>query len=241
MLITTNGVVLKHFKYSENSVIAKIYTEDYGLQSFLVRGVRSGKSKNKASYVQPLSLVQVTTTYKEQKSLHNVKSIQLAQAYNDIPFNIVKTSLAFFLAEVLLKSIQEEENNPALFEYLFNTFQYLDVTQESCANFHLIFMAQLCKFLGFKPQLPIDVDQTYFFDLQEGLFLSHVPPHKEYTAPEKSALLIQLFLCNFKNNNLKLNATLRKSLLGVLLDYYHLHLSNFDNLKSLEVLEEVMS
>lgn len=241
MLVTTKGVVLRHYKYSDNSVIAKVYTADYGLQSFIIRGVRSEKSKNKASYLQPLSLVQLTAQYQEKKNLNSVRSIHLDVLYSSLPFDIAKTSIAFFIAEVLLKSIKEEEKNPKLFDFIYHALQVLDLKDDNYANFHLIFMAQLSKYLGIQPQIPIDTSVAFFFDLNEGLFLTTPPPHRNFTEQYLSVHLIKLFTANVKDNDLKLNQALRKVLLSVLLDYYHLHLSNFDNLKSIGILEEVLS
>jgi DNA repair protein RecO (recombination protein O) len=96
MLFTTKGIVLHHFKYSEKSVIAKVYTEKFGLQSYILNGVRSTKSKNKAVYLQPLSLVEISANHKENKGLQQVKNIQLAEVYESIPFNIGKTSIVLF-------------------------------------------------------------------------------------------------------------------------------------------------
>lgn len=241
MLFTTKGIVLHHFKYSEKSVIAKVYTEKFGLQSYILNGVRSAKSKNKAVYLQPLSLVEINANYKEKKGLQQIKSIQLAIPYNSIPFNIGKTSIAFFIAEILYKSIKEEETNYTLFEFLFNALQVLDLKESNYADFHLIFMAQLCHFLGIPPQNKEIEANHLFFDLQEGVFLPHKPPHQAFKDSSISNLLIQVLNTNFDNPNLSLNYSDRKLVLTALLDYYNLHLSNFDNLKSLAVLEEVLS
>ena len=241
MLFTTKGIVLHHFKYSEKSTIAKIYTEKFGLQSYILNGVRTSKSKNKAVYLQPLSLVEINANYKEKKGLQQLRSIQLAIPYNSIPFNIVKTSLAFFLAEVVYKSIKEEETNYSLFNFLYNAFQVLDVKEDGYANFHLIFLAQLTSFLGFEPQNKDINTQNFFFDLQEGHFVDIQPPHKAFANQGLSNHLKNILLTNFKNNDLILTNNDRKELLSLFLDYYHLHLSNFDNLKSVAVLQEVLN
>lgn len=241
MLITTKGIVLHHFKYSEKSVIAKIYTEKFGMQSYILNGVRNAKSKNKAVYLQPLSLVEINANHKEKKGLQQVKNIQLAVPYTSIPFEIGKTSIAFFVAEILYKSIKEEEPNAPLFEFLFNTLQVLDLQEGNYANFHIIFMAQLSYFLGISPQNKKIVADTIYFDLQEGMFLPLKPPHQAHIAPPLSTLLINVLNTNINSNNLLLSYTDRKKLLTIFLDYYSLHLSNFENLKSLTVLEEVLS
>ena len=241
MLFTTKGIVLHHFKYSEKSVIAKVYTEKFGLQSYILNGVRSAKSKNKAVYLQPLSLVEITANYKEKKGLQQVKNIQLSVPYNSIPFNIGKTSIAFFLAEILYKSIREEETNYTLFEFLFNALQILDLKDNGYANFHLIFMAQLCHFLGIPPQNKKIVASNIYFDLQEGVFMSVKPPHQAFINSPSSKLLIAVLNTELNNNTLSLSYSDRKIVLTALIDYYNLHLSNFENLKSLAVLEEVLS
>ncbi len=241
MLTTTKGIVLHHFKYSEKSVIAKIYTEKFGLQSYILNGVRSAKTKNKAVYLQPLSLLEINANHKEKKGLQQVKNIQLAVPYTSIPFEIAKTSIAFFIAEILYKSIKEEEPNIPLFEFLYNTLQVLDLKENNYVNFHLIFMAQLTYFLGISPQNKNIQTENIYFDLQEGMFLPIKPPHQAHVASPTSNQLINILNANFNDNNLSLSHTDRKKLLTLLLDYYSLHLSNFDNLKSLAVLEEILN
>ncbi len=241
MLTTTRGIVLHHIKYSEKSVIAKVYTEKFGLQSYILNNVRSAKAKNKAAYLQPLSLVEINSNHKATKGLQNVKSIQLAVPYTDIPFNMSKTAIAFFVAETLIKSIREEEANTPLFDYIFNSCQILDLKKSNFANFHLIFLAQLCHFLGISPQNKSIDSGSIYFDLQEGVFVSVKPPHSNHVASPISNLLINILNANYNDTDLSLNYTNRKTLLTVLLRYYNIHLSNFENLKSLAVLEEVLN
>ncbi|MGB0881571.1 MAG: DNA repair protein RecO [Vicingaceae bacterium] len=243
MLSTTKGIVLHHFKYSEKSVIAKVYTQNYGLQSYIVNGVRNKKSKNKAVYLQPLSLVEINATHKEKKGLQRVKSIQLDFPFNEIPFDIGKSSLAFFIAEVLHKSIKEEEANEFLFEFLYSAIKVLDLSDEGYANFHLVFLAKFTKHLGFYPQIPLNIEiSKFYFDLQEACFVNLQPFHNAFVEPPISILFFNVFGTNFDGlGALKLTQKQRKVLLNTLLNYYSLHLSNFDNLKTLDILEEVLS
>ncbi len=243
MLYTTKGIVIHHFKYAEKSVIAKIYTEKFGLQSFILNSVRNKKSKNKAVYLQPLSLVEINAFYKEKKGLQQVKSIQLETPFISIPFNINKSSIAFFIAELLYKSIKEEEPNIKLFEFLHNSIQILDLKIDNYVNFHLIFLAHLCKHLGFQPQANnFNVSTNCFFDLQEGCFIRHPPQHQAFISPPISNVFRKVFGINFDDlESLTVNSEQRKLLLNTFLDYYNLHLSNFDNLKSIDILEEVLN
>ena len=243
MLTTTKGIVLHHFKYGEKSVIAKVYTEDFGLQSYILNGVRNKKSKNKAVYLQPLSLVEINAAHKEKKGLERVKNIQLDYPFNTIPFDIGKSSIAFFVAEVLYKSIKEEESNAFLFDFLYHSIKMLDLAEDGYANFHLLFLANLTKHLGFYPQKPISLSSSkVYFDLQEGCFVNLQPFHNAFVEPPISRLFFDVFGTNFDAmERLKLTHKQRKMLLSTLLNYYSLHLSNFDNLKTLDILEEVLN
>jgi DNA repair protein RecO (recombination protein O) len=243
MATSTKGIVIHHFKYSEKSVIAKVYTENYGLQSYILNGVRNKKSKNKAAYLQPLSLVEITANHKENKGLHRVKTIDLETPFQTIPFDISKSSLAFFIAEILYKSIKEEETNTSLFEFLHQSIQVLDLADNSYSNFHLLFLANLSKYLGFYPHISTQPEtNSFYFDLQEGCFLNLLPYHRAFVEPPISTLLHQVFGTNFDAmETLIIDHKQRKMLLSTLLNYYSLHLSNFDNLKTLDILEEVMN
>ncbi len=243
MLTTTKGIVLHHFKYSEKSVIAKVYTQNFGLQSYIINGVRNKKSKNKAVYLQPLSLVEINATHKEKKGLHKVKTIQLDFPFHEIPFDIGKSSLAFFIAEVLYKSIKEEEPNEFLFEFLYNSIKVLDLSEAGYANFHLVFLAKFTKHLGFYPQISENIAKSkFYFDLQEGCFVNLQPFHAAFIEPPISTLLYAVFGTNFDaTGSLTMTLKQRKMLLTTLLNYYSLHLSNFDNLKTLDILEEVLN
>ncbi len=243
MLHTTKGIVLHHFKYADNSVIAKVFTEKYGLQSYILNGVRNKKAKNKAVYLQPLSLVEINGFYKEKKGLQRVKNIQLDIPFNSIPFNINKSSIAFFLSEILYKSIKEEESNNLLFEFLYGAIQVLDLEEDHYINFHLLFLAHFTKHLGFYPQASnIDENANFYFDLQEGYFTSLQPHHNAFVEPPISILFYSVLGTNFDAmENLVISTKQRKMLLNTFLDYYSLHLSNFDNLKTLEILEEVLN
>jgi len=243
MLQATKGIVIHHFKYGEKSVIAKVYTEKFGLQSYILNGVRNQKSKNKAAYLQPLSLVEISAVYKESKGLNNIKNISLDIPFTSIPFNINKSSIAFFLAEILYKSIKEEEANNKLFSFLYNAIQVLDLKEKDYNSFHLLFLAQLTKYLGFFPQaISVEDNTQFYFDLQEGFLVKLQPHHNAFLEPQNSLLFYSLFGINFDAmESLILDTKKRKMLLNAFLDYYNLHLSNFENLKTLDVLAEVLN
>lgn len=242
MLHRTDGIVLHTVKYSESSVIAKVYTRDFGLQSYLISGVHGKKSKYRSSaLLQPLSLVDIIVSNPNKTGLHRITEINLLHPYSDIPFQVIKRSIAIFLNEILYKVLKEEHGDEELFDFIKNAMLVLDLRQESCAAFHIYFMLQLSTYLGFAPQGRTD-EQHHFFDLKEGRFTSLVPMHVYYLQENSTKIFYDLLNAGFENfQTIPFTRTQRKELLNAVIMYYQLHVPGFGELKSLLVLEEVIS
>jgi DNA repair protein RecO (recombination protein O) len=239
MLHRTDGIILHTIKYSESSIIAKIYTSEFGLQSYLISGVRTKKSKHKSALLQPLSLVDLIVSNSGKGGLQRITEINLLQPYTEIPYNIVKRSIAIFLNEILYKVLREEHPDADMFEYLKNALLILDLKQESCSNFHIYFMTQLSRYLGFAPQEDLEQEPA-FFDLQEGRFLHAIPSHSHYLNEVNSQLFTQFIRTGFEKFHLiKTDRLQRKELLHALILYYKLHITSFGEIKSLSILEEI--
>ena len=240
MLLKTKGIVIKQTKFSDSGVIVKIFTEERGIQSFFVRGLRGKRSRSKAAMYQPLTLLDLVISYSENKSLHNIKEVTVSHAYQTVTESMIKRTLIFFIDELLHKSLKEETQNKELFDWIHNSLVWLDLADEGTANFHLIFMMQLSMFLGFYPKNKTDETQTVF-DMQEGRFLNNRPVHPYYVTGEVVVLLSKIQSASFENSvNLGLNKTSRKVLLETLITYYKIHIPSFGDFKSLEVLSVVL-
>ncbi len=241
MLHSTKGVVLHYFKYSENSIITKIYTEKFGLQTYILKGLGSKKTKKQKAYLQPLSLVEMSVYQKENKSLQSLKSIKLDVPFQSIPFNIYKSSIAFFLAEALSKLIKEEEANKALFDYIYNAVEFFDISDKITHSFHLLFLLQLTKYFGISPQENLN-KEALFLDLQEGSFKVLKPQHVYFSSKEETAIIKKMLLFDFNNEeNFEFSNVMRKNILSMVLEYYSLHSYNLKNLKSREILTAIFS
>lgn len=151
MISTTRAIVLKTVKYSESSVIVKMYTELFGLKSFLIRGVRKKHAKVSANLLQPLSLTEVVFVNKEKDQLHIPKELSSWYQFTTLPFDVVKTSQAIFINELIYRSVREEETNPAFFNFLASSIIQVDQAQAAQGNLHIAFALHLTKFLGFFP------------------------------------------------------------------------------------------
>ncbi|MDD3876716.1 MAG: DNA repair protein RecO [Bacteroidales bacterium] len=239
MLTATNGIVFKHYKYSENSIICKIYTEAFGIKSYLIKGVNGKSKKFKPALFQPLTILDLVVLDKENRNLQFVKEIQCAEQLNSIPFNIYKSSVALFIAEILLKSIKEEEPNAALYGYVKHFIQLLDKTEKNYSNFHLLFLLHLTQYLGFFPKKR-NVENLFFFDMREGRFVADKPLHSNYMDKVLSTHFHDLFNMDYNNcDKLCLNGQIRAQLLEKLVVYYAIHLEGMGKINALEVLKMV--
>ncbi len=238
MQAKTEAIVLKTFKYSETSIIAKIYTQEFGLLSFMVQGVRKKKSKFSASLFQPLQILNLEINYKTKSSLHNIKDISLSEGIQSIHSNIIKSSIAFFLAELVSKTVREEEENDNLFQFMHNSIVFLEAADDSAiSNFHLIFLIGLSRYLGFYPN---NSDMPYFNTLTGNFEFAK---NNQYCFSDiESNILKQLLVLNYSNSQeLNINKEYRQSMLVGLLKFYHIQLPEMGEIKSLDVLKTVFN
>lgn len=236
MLHHTRGIVFKNVKYSETSVVATIYTEKFGVQTYMINGVRSSKSKIKNTMLQPLTLLNLVVYHRENKNIQRISEIGFNYVFQKLPFEIVRSSIGLFLIEVIFKSIKEEEANPDLFEFLFEGIKNLDQIEENVADYHLYFLIHLTKHLGFFP-VPREGHEIYF-DLREGGFTSIIPKHPGFIEEPYTSLLNHI--CNNEGIS-KMVGKDRKFLLATILNYYELHLPNFPKINSYRILESVLN
>lgn len=237
MQITTKAIILSSIKYGDTSLIVRAYTASDGLKSYLLKGIlTSKKRKLKTAYFQPLMQLELTASHKNKGTLESIREAKVIHPYKTLHTNIIKNSLVLFLAEMLGNSIQEEEKDHSLYLYIENALNWLDLN-DKIANFHLLFLLNLTRFLGFYPEL--NNHKSAYFDLLEGQFVPTptLNPliHKEQVLPFKLLLGI-----NFDALlTLKITKANRESLLKSVILYFELHLQGFRKPKSLAVLNAV--
>lgn len=241
MIQSTRGIVLHSFKYGETSIICNIYTETHGKVAFLVQGARKHKAKLKANLFQPFFLLDLEIYYKEKRQLQKIKEARNAHPFETVLYDNSKRSIAIFLAEVLNKTIQSEEADQQLFEFIYNHIKILDIKEQGLANFHLSFLIQLTKFLGFYPQNNFNAENK-FFDLKHGFFTKIKPFHKHHLDEKESEIFheIMKYSAN-QHESLQIAPSIRKKLLDKIIDFYYLHHSGNIHFKSYQILKEVFS
>lgn len=239
MLLKTNAIVLSKLKYRDNDLIVKCYTNQRGVVSYLLRGVlKSKKGSSKTAYFQPLSQLQFEENYRANQSLQFIKDVKLDVVYHSLHTDIFKSAIVMFLSEVLSSVLKEEEKNERLYDFLQMAFIWLDTEAES-ANFHLLFLLNLSKHLGFYPD-DSNSDLPYF-NLSTGAFELN-RQHLYSISGENLTILKQLLGMQFDElTGLKLYSKQRQSFLTMLLLYFELHLGDFRKPKSLSVFNQVFN
>lgn len=239
MITQSRAIVLHQLKYSETSVIATLYTEVFGRQSYIINGIRSPKSKQKMGLLQPLFLLEIEAYHKSGREVQHLKEFRLDRIYQSIPFNVVKSTIVMFLSEIMYKTIRNEENDPELFQFIHESLLHFDMMKEGTSNFHLWFLANLLRFLGLQPQN--NYNSAYqWFDLKNGKFLISKPIHPSTPNLEDSQFLAELFSLDHEAmNSFTIAGTQRTRLLEYLLEYYSIHFETIGKINSLKVMGEI--
>lgn len=240
MLQKFAGVVLHTLRYKDTAFIADIYTEERGRASFLVPASRSRKAAVKPVLFQPLALVELEADVRPNATIYKVKEAKSFYPFVSIPFHPAKSAIALFLAEFLYRAVREEAENRPLFAYLKHSVVWLDCALSDYANFHLVFLMHLSRFLGLYPNLE-DYHSGCCFDMLNGCFTESRPRgHSHYLAPEEASLMNTLMRLNYETMHLfAMNRMERNRCLTLINDYFRLHLPDFPVLKSIEVLQEL--
>jgi DNA repair protein RecO (recombination protein O) len=238
MIYKTRGIVLHQIKYQENSIIAYVYTESFGRQAYLVHGVHSKKAKHKIQSLQPLFLLDLEVYKKEISELQKIKEFRNYPAFTTIPFDSTKCTISLFIAEVLYRSLKEEESNPNLFDFLFSSIQSLDY-HNNVNNFHIYFLLKFSKYLGFYPTDNYSTENC-FFDLFKGSFTNKQPSDDRYIESKYTEMLHNLLNMRLEEAlEIPLHSSTRLYLSKKITEFFSLHLDGFGKINSLDVLNSV--
>jgi DNA repair protein RecO (recombination protein O) len=225
MLHKTRGLVLNFIRYRETSIIVRIYTEDLGLQSYLINGVRSSaKGSAKIALYQPLTPLDMVVYQNDKTNLQRIREARCTEPYTSLPFSVKKNGLALFITELLSKSLKSDEPNPDLFRFLNSSIHTLDNLEGNYQNFHLQFMLKLTRFMGIAPP-------------DAGAFLEEVMAFAAGASEGKT--IIQNLMDAPYGTPMGLNIDGRRHLLQLIIRYYEQHVPGFGELKSLPVLQEI--
>ena len=235
MIAGTEAIVLQQIKYNDQSIIIRTYSRKFGMLSLLSSTTR--RKGNRATRFLPLSIVEIVFYLKNNRGLQRLKEIHSSKPFRSIPFYAGKTAQAIFLAELISKSIKEEEENASLFSFLNDSIVFFDGCDGEMPDFHLKFMLDFTRHLGFWPINNYSVE-TPFFSFKEGNFIQQF--NETCADAETSKAISQIIQINYENlKQIGFSGKDRSVLIRKILEYYQWQLPAVKELKTPAVLEEV--
>lgn len=241
MTESNRGIVLQQLRYGDSSLIVKVFTEERGIQHFIVKGAFGKSARLKPALFQPLSLVEIQARYKPGRDLNYLTEVNIESPGISIASNIVKSSIGIYISELLSKCIMEGTGNPSLFNFVHEALEWLELSEGPLADFHLYFTLELSRHLGFYPKTD-KYREGSVFDLMSGEFTVSEYAMHHYIPVTESVDFYRL--CQLKPNDFGIvhfGREKRQLLLNHLINYYRIHLPGFDGLKSVEVLKVLLS
>ncbi|WP_165041574.1 DNA repair protein RecO [Dysgonomonas sp. ZJ709] len=239
MLHKTRGVVLSTINYNDKYMLVQIFTEMFGRVTYMVSKAKSRNTKVSKSLFSPLAILELEVDHQASRDIHRIGEARSTLHLYDISGNMAKTSMTFFLSEFLTRVLKDANDSQLLFNFLDQSVQILEMTDKSIANFHLVFMLKLSRFLGFYPNLH-DYTVNSIFDMMNGEFVTHQPLHNHFLNRYDSRALARLDRISYENmHKFIFSRQDRIIVINRILEYYRLHLQDFPQLKSLDVLHEL--
>lgn len=239
MLQKTKGVVLKLTDYGDSSVVAHIFTEQLGMQAYMIHGAKKPKARVKTNMLQFLQLLDMVVQYKPNGNLQRINELKLSPAFLSIPYDMAKTSVVLFINEMLYKVLKNHGPDERLFQFVHHTIIWLDAVERMPTDFHLYFLIRLTKYLGFQPGDRKEGD--LFFDLKDGVYLRFDPLHPLILGEPFVSYMDRLAKISLEElASIRITREERRYLLEKIVEFYRLHVS-IGEIKSHAILEEVLS
>ena len=240
----TRGIVLRTVKYGETSVIVSIFTELFGLQSYLVNGMRTStkKGSGKANLFQPTAILEMVVYHNELKQLQRIKEFKWGLIYSSILSDVKKNAVALYMVELVTKCLKQPESNPDLYYFIEDAFKHLDESDgQVAANFPLYFALHLPVFFGFRIQDNFSAKNSVL-DLQEGIFIEQHPFHSQYLDNQHAEIVAQILRAQKPDEleQIKLHHEFRRKLLAAIEIFYGYHINDFGRMRTIPVLQEIL-
>jgi DNA repair protein RecO (recombination protein O) len=240
MLLHSRGIVLRAIRYAETSLIADIFTEAYGLRTFIAGSVRTPRARMAQGLFQPMQPVELVAYFKDKPdALNRLKELRAGQVFHHIHADIRKGAVLLFCAEVCRKCVQEADENRDLFAFLISFLEWLDREEVAVALAPQAFLIGCSRYLGFHPEDPGD-NTNLCFDLVNGIFGKESDMQGPFLSPSISAHMLQIMRSAWSDlNKLDIRKEERKQLLEALILFYQQQVSGFSDVHTPEVMEWV--
>ena len=232
-------IILRTVKYGDSQLIVDMLTPDAGRVSAVWRMPRGAKGRGGRNAFQPLSVCDVIVERTRSSRLPLIKEVHIASPYATICTDPVKISVAFFIAEFLSQVSRAEQADAKMYDFIENTLLWYDLTDAGTANFHIMFLVRVSRFLGFYPNME-SYSRGCVFDMRAAEFCSYVPPHKDFLSAaeaERLGMLMRMTPANM--HYFRFSRDERNRIVETMLRFYALHVPGFKEMKSWEVLRSI--
>lgn len=239
MLLKTNGIVLNTIDYNDKYMLSSIYTETLGKVTYMIPKSKSRRARIHRSLFAPLTILDLEADHLPSREIQRIREAHNLYPLFSIPSNIVKTSILFFLSEFLSKVLKETDDYKSIYNYISYSIRVLEEIDKGLANYHIVFILRLTHFLGFFPNFE-NYKQGDIFDMLNGVFVSQQTMHRYFINSNESEMLANLGRINYDNMaRFSFSRQDRLNIINKMLEYYRLHLQDFSELKSLDILHEL--
>ena len=240
----TKGIVLKSLKYGETSLIVSVYTELFGIQQYIIKGIRktSKKSSANASYFQEGAMLDMQVQHQEIKNFQYIKEYQWFYLYKNLFNNVVKNSVLLYIIEMLQHCCKQPEANAEIYYLTEEALIMLDSSDDAfTANLPLYYSIKLAARLGFEIQGHYS-HLTPILDYQEGTFIANIPIHRYYIPEQLSKILSDIIIAPIKEiGSISLNRSMRSELIEYLQSFFQLHVPYYGKLNSPDILKQILA
>lgn len=235
----SKAIVLNTLRYSDDSIIVHLLTPANGCVNMMVRVSRSKRAAVRHTLFQPLAMLEVEWNDRPRAAFQRPTAVQVSLPFVSLPYDPYKSAIALFLAEFLYHAVRTEPDAQSVFPFVARSIEWLDACESGFANFHLVFLLRLTRFLGFMPNVE-DYEEGAWFDLRGSCFVTTQPLHPDFLAPHDAALVPKLMRMRYGTMRVfRFSGMERSRLLEEINKYYSLHLPSFPELKSLAVLKQL--
>lgn len=239
MLYKTQGIVLHSLPYKDVYTILHIYTKDFGRVSYMVARKRGKRSSVSQALFMPLSVLDLEVEHQNKRDIQRIKEVHLAFSASSFQLDPVKNVLALFLSEVLFRVVKDTQPDERMYAFLTDSVRILDSVEQGLTNFHVAFLLNLLHYLGIFPNVEHPRDALYF-DMLNGIFVCQQPTHPYYLQPAETVVFQRLLKMSYENMSLyAFSRQDRVRILHRIFEYYQLHLPDFKEIRSLQILQSL--
>ena len=139
MILSTQGIVLKVFPYSNTSVICSVFTRIKGKMSFIAKGIRKPKNPT-LSILQPFNILEIQYYYKNGRNIQMIKEVDINQTFYSIRNNLSSLLFGGAILSVSNRILEPYYENSIIFRLILKSLEQLGPKEDSNKKYFFYFI-----------------------------------------------------------------------------------------------------